>query len=295
MNSSKSPPILLVSMVPQHHHPHQSAITNSSTTSRTGRYVHTTTHPVRHMRGSYNNGSSSSNHINNNNHSSSSGGGGQAASHFAYSNGTLRLVAPTSGSNHRFVEESSGRPIKFVTAAGVASANHHAYNHIPNAIQQYQQQQSNRVAANQSLAAATTPNKRTYATIPLTRTAHQQHGTSTSYAKETGSSYVAAATLGGSGSGAMPAKGQIYYNMPYASVRGQKLDFNDRNGFLHNVSYHLTTTTTTATAAHTPSGDPAASKRSWSDQAGPRGINGREWGQPTGRQQYALVSTSMTP
>lgn len=305
VNSSKSPPILLVSMVPQHHHTHSSSITNSSTASRTSRYVHTTTHPVRHLRSSYTNGSSSgsssSNNINNNNHSNSSGAEvvGPATSHFAYSNGTLRLVAPANGSNHRFMEESSGRPIKFVTAtAAAAAANHHAYNHIPNAIQPYQQQQSNRVAANQALAATTT-NKRTYATIPLTRAVHQQHGTSTSYggyAKEMGSSYAPAATLGGggSGSGPMPAKGHIYYNMPYASsiggVRGQKLDFKDRNGFVHNMSYHLTTTTA---AAH--GGDPVAPKRSWSEQAGPRGINGREWGQPTGRQQYALVSTTMTP
>lgn len=209
------------------------------------------------------------------------------------------------------------RNVKFVAA--------NTFSHIPNAVAHYATPQPARMSvSHQSLASASVgQQKRGYATFPLSRpqqqqqhqsyhhpqphpthhTQQSQHSPSLTYVKEASGSYTFSHTTGGPASAA--GKGHVYYNVPYtlsSASRGPKLEFKDRNGFVHNMSYVTTTTTTTTGQGHgtTAGGGP---KRPWNGPGSREtattgdatGVGGgsRDWQQS--RQQYAIVSTTMAP
>lgn len=226
------------------------------------------------------------------------------------------------------------RTVKFVTAAAA-----NTFSHIPSAVAHYAPQPARMSATSHQSSPSSIvgpPKQRTtcYATFPLSRSQHQhhhhhhhqpqpQHSPSLGYVKEAaavavsgsytfahaaghpvGSAAAGVHTVAAAAAAAAAAKGHVYYNVPYTAMgasRGQKLEFKDRNGFVHNMSY---VATTTSTPAQTPTGHP---KRNWSGP-GPRFESGttaavdgsgggglaRDWQQQQtpGRQHYAIVSTT---
>lgn len=222
--------------------------------------------------------------------------------------GAAVATATTNGSTtsaHRFADEggvgAGGRSVKFVA---------NAYNHIPSAVQYAQTGRINNhspgggaVVTGATTPAASGQNRRTYATIPLTRPSHSAGP----FVKETGHGY---ASSGGGGS--FGGKTHLYCNMSYATtsnsvggVRGHKVEFKDRNVFVHNNSnwstYVATSGASTGATNTANAGGPV--KRSLIE-AGPRfshgapkGISGNGGGAQSGgnyRQQYSLVSNTMT-
>lgn len=199
------------------------------------------------------------------------------------------------------------RTVKFVAA--------NTFSHIPNAVAHYATQPARVSVSHQSPASAlVSQQKRGYATFPLSRpqqqqhqsyqhpSNHTQHSPSLTYVKEASGSYTFSHTTGGPASAA--GKGHVYYNVPYtlsSANRGPKLEFKDRNGFVHNMSYVTTSTTTTTGQGQGTAVGGAGPKRSWNGP-GPRetattgeatGGASRDWQQS--RQQYAIVSTTMAP
>lgn len=328
--ASKSPPVVLVSVIPnhaQHHHHQQQPPRSSIIAHRSSRFVPLAHHQLRHVAPGNNNNNSSSTSNSNSNNSSSGGSGSYINSSYGISKGTsggggnapseagTLLVGPGGVSPHYgpvqlmggpppsgVSEEAATRSVKFVAAANT-------FSHIPSASVHHHFTQPARVSG-QTQAAATLVNKRGYATYPMPRSHHHHHplqqqsphSPSLAYVKDAASSFTirnsGASTAGGGGHMA-GRNGPVYYNYTAAiGGRGQQFEFKDRNGFVHNTVSYMTTAGVPATGP----------KRSWAGP-GPRfeakainggdggggGGGGRDWPPGPQRQQYAIVSTTMAP
>lgn len=248
--------------------------------------------------------SQSNNNSNINCSQPSSGGGG----HLGEVGGLYCTVPP---SNVGGAPEDM-RTVKYVAA--------NTFSHIPSStsVQFTSPQPGGRFTGGQLAAGATLVNRRGYATFPVARASQHQHhqplqqphSPSLAYVKEvTGSLAIGGSGAGGGGAAVRPggavAKRPVYYNYTTAigggggGARGPKLEFKDRNGFVHNMSYvasgpkrHWTGPAPRYEGAAAAKGYMGSSSAVTTGGGGGGG-GGRDWPTPY-RHQYTYVTTTTT-